>query len=194
MQRHPARRRHAPAAAAPTQRAPGWARTPSTPPRRSSNLLAAYRPARGRRRRSRLPRGPQRGRHLGRRRRQRHPRPLHGRTSTTASPPTAAARMPCAHLRGLFAGFEIEVVDLAEGARPGLDAPLAQAFLAAVGGQAQAEIRLDGCRPLLRARHPGRQLRPGRPVARARRRRAGADRSDRSLRARPAGMADVESA
>jgi succinyl-diaminopimelate desuccinylase len=42
-----------------------------------------------------------------------------------------------AHLRGLFAGFEIEVVDLAEGARPGLDAPLAQAFLASVGGQAK---------------------------------------------------------
>jgi succinyl-diaminopimelate desuccinylase len=42
-----------------------------------------------------------------------------------------------AHLRGLFSGFEIEVVDLAEGARPGLDAPLAQAFLASVGGQAK---------------------------------------------------------
>ena len=42
-----------------------------------------------------------------------------------------------AHARGLFAGFEIEVVDLAEGARPGLDAPLAQAFLASVGGQAK---------------------------------------------------------
>jgi succinyl-diaminopimelate desuccinylase len=42
-----------------------------------------------------------------------------------------------AHLRGLFAGFEIEVVDLAEGARPGLDAPLARAFLVSVGGQAK---------------------------------------------------------
>ena len=42
-----------------------------------------------------------------------------------------------AHIRGLFSGFEIEVVDLAEGARPGLDAPLAQAFLASVGGQAK---------------------------------------------------------
>ena len=41
------------------------------------------------------------------------------------------------HIRGLFAGFEIEVVDLAEGARPGLDAPLAKAFLAAVGGKAK---------------------------------------------------------
>jgi succinyl-diaminopimelate desuccinylase len=42
-----------------------------------------------------------------------------------------------AYLRGLFAGFEIDVVDLAEGARPGLDAPLAKAFLASVGGQAK---------------------------------------------------------
>ena len=42
-----------------------------------------------------------------------------------------------AHIHGLFSGFEIEVVDLAEGARPGLDAPLAQAFLASVGGQAK---------------------------------------------------------
>ncbi|WP_230671405.1 succinyl-diaminopimelate desuccinylase [Rathayibacter sp. Leaf248] len=41
------------------------------------------------------------------------------------------------HLRELFDGFEVEVVDLAEGARPGLDAPLAQAFLAAVDAEAK---------------------------------------------------------
>ncbi|MFT4220810.1 MAG: succinyl-diaminopimelate desuccinylase [Microbacterium sp.] len=38
-----------------------------------------------------------------------------------------------AHVRSVFDGFEIEVVDVAAGARPGLDAPLAQEFLAAVG-------------------------------------------------------------
>ena len=38
-----------------------------------------------------------------------------------------------AHLRDVFAGFEVEITDAAEGARPGLDAPLAQEFLAAVG-------------------------------------------------------------
>jgi succinyl-diaminopimelate desuccinylase len=38
------------------------------------------------------------------------------------------------HLREMFAGFDLKVVDLAEGARPGLDAPLAQEFVAAVGG------------------------------------------------------------
>jgi succinyl-diaminopimelate desuccinylase len=40
-----------------------------------------------------------------------------------------------AHVRDVFAGFEIEVVDRAAGARPGLDAPLAREFLAAVGGE-----------------------------------------------------------
>ncbi|CAN5283459.1 succinyl-diaminopimelate desuccinylase [soil metagenome] len=42
-----------------------------------------------------------------------------------------------AHMRELFGDYEITVVDLAEGARPGLDAPLAQHFLAAVGGVAK---------------------------------------------------------
>lgn len=41
------------------------------------------------------------------------------------------------HVRDLFAGFEVEVTDVAEGARPGLTDPLAQAFLAAVGGEAR---------------------------------------------------------
>ncbi|KFF59674.1 succinyl-diaminopimelate desuccinylase [Cryobacterium sp. MLB-32] len=40
-----------------------------------------------------------------------------------------------AHVRELFAGFDVVVVDKAEGARPGLNAPLAQQFLAAVGGE-----------------------------------------------------------
>jgi succinyl-diaminopimelate desuccinylase len=38
------------------------------------------------------------------------------------------------HVTELFPGYDLTVVDLAEGARPGLDAPLAQEFLAAVGG------------------------------------------------------------
>jgi succinyl-diaminopimelate desuccinylase len=37
------------------------------------------------------------------------------------------------HVRDVFAGFEVEIVDIAVGARPGLDAPLAQEFVAAVG-------------------------------------------------------------
>jgi succinyl-diaminopimelate desuccinylase len=39
------------------------------------------------------------------------------------------------HVRDVFAGFEVDVVDAAAGARPGLDAPLAQEFLAAVGAE-----------------------------------------------------------
>jgi succinyl-diaminopimelate desuccinylase len=40
-----------------------------------------------------------------------------------------------AHVREVFDGFEVDVTDLAPGARPGLDAPLAQEFLAAVGAE-----------------------------------------------------------
>ena len=48
--------------------------------------------------------------------------------------PSRSAAAAEAHLREVFVGFELTVTDLAEGARPGLDAPLAQDFLAAVGG------------------------------------------------------------
>lgn len=41
------------------------------------------------------------------------------------------------HLRDVFAGFALIVTDCAIGARPGLTAPLAQDFLAAVGGEAK---------------------------------------------------------
>ena len=40
-----------------------------------------------------------------------------------------------AHVRDVFAGFDIEVVDAAAGARPGLDSPIAQEFLSAVGAE-----------------------------------------------------------
>ena len=50
--------------------------------------------------------------------------------------PSRSGEQAIAHLREVFAGFEVEVTDLAEGARPGLDAALAQEFLAAVGGVA----------------------------------------------------------
>lgn len=42
-----------------------------------------------------------------------------------------------AHVRSVFSGFEVELTDMSPGARPGLDAPLAQNFLAAVGGVAK---------------------------------------------------------
>lgn len=39
------------------------------------------------------------------------------------------------HVRETFDGFDVEVVDLAPGARPGLDAPLAAEFVRAVGAE-----------------------------------------------------------
>ncbi|HET8868781.1 MAG TPA: succinyl-diaminopimelate desuccinylase [Agrococcus sp.] len=41
------------------------------------------------------------------------------------------------HVVALFEGFDVRVVDSAPGARPGLDAPLAQEFIAAVGATPQ---------------------------------------------------------
>lgn len=40
-----------------------------------------------------------------------------------------------AHVRGVLAGFDVEITDAAEGARPGLDAPIAQEFVTAVGAE-----------------------------------------------------------
>ena len=39
------------------------------------------------------------------------------------------------HVRDAFEGFDVDIVDLAIGARPGLDAPLAREFLGAVGAE-----------------------------------------------------------
>jgi succinyl-diaminopimelate desuccinylase len=44
------------------------------------------------------------------------------------------------HLRELFTGFELDVVDLAPGARPGLGHPAAREFVGAVGGTVTAKL------------------------------------------------------
>lgn len=44
------------------------------------------------------------------------------------------------HCRQVFEGYELVFIDFALGARPGLDRPIAQEFLAAVGGQASAKF------------------------------------------------------
>ncbi|KQR66817.1 succinyl-diaminopimelate desuccinylase [Frigoribacterium sp. Leaf172] len=51
--------------------------------------------------------------------------------------PSRSGDEAVAHVRELFPDLDVVVVDLAEGARPGLDAPLAAQFLAAVGGEAK---------------------------------------------------------
>jgi succinyl-diaminopimelate desuccinylase len=47
--------------------------------------------------------------------------------------PSVSAEEADAHVRSLFDGFDVTVVDNAPGARPGLDLPAAQAFVAALG-------------------------------------------------------------
>lgn len=51
--------------------------------------------------------------------------------------PSRSGEEAVAHIEELFGDYEVRIVDLAVGARPGLDAPLAQRFLAAVGGEAK---------------------------------------------------------
>jgi len=45
-----------------------------------------------------------------------------------------------AHLRSVFSGFELAVLDSAPAARPGLDRPLAQRAVAALGGEVAAKL------------------------------------------------------
>jgi succinyl-diaminopimelate desuccinylase len=47
--------------------------------------------------------------------------------------PDRSAEAAEAHLRELLDGYEVEVTDVAAGARPGLDHPAAAAFVAAIG-------------------------------------------------------------
>lgn len=51
--------------------------------------------------------------------------------------PSRSVDEAVAHVTELFSEFDVTVIDQASGARPGLDAPLAQEFLAAVGGEAK---------------------------------------------------------
>lgn len=48
--------------------------------------------------------------------------------------PDRSVEQAAQHLREVFQGFEVEIVDFAPGALPGLDRPAAAAFVAAVGG------------------------------------------------------------
>jgi succinyl-diaminopimelate desuccinylase len=54
--------------------------------------------------------------------------------------PDRTADDAVAHVRGVFDGYDVEVVDLAPAARPGLDAQLAQALVAATGTEPRAKL------------------------------------------------------
>ncbi|MGW9111968.1 succinyl-diaminopimelate desuccinylase [Microbacterium sp. NPDC055683] len=49
--------------------------------------------------------------------------------------PSRTGEQAVAHVREVLDGFEVEVSDLAEGARPGLDSAIARGFVAAVGAE-----------------------------------------------------------
>lgn len=49
--------------------------------------------------------------------------------------PSRSGDEAIAYLREVFDGYEVTVVDVADGARPGLDAPLAREFVKTVGGE-----------------------------------------------------------
>ena len=49
--------------------------------------------------------------------------------------PSRTAEEAVAHVREVFEGFDVRIVDLAAGARPGLDLPAARAFVDAVGAE-----------------------------------------------------------
>ena len=54
--------------------------------------------------------------------------------------PDKSAADAAAYVRGVLPGFELEVTDVAIGARPGLDQPAAAEFLAALGAEASAKF------------------------------------------------------
>jgi succinyl-diaminopimelate desuccinylase len=54
--------------------------------------------------------------------------------------PSRSGQQAVAHVAEVFAGYDLQVTDLAPGALPGLSEPAAQAFLAAVGGAPSAKL------------------------------------------------------
>jgi len=54
--------------------------------------------------------------------------------------PDKSAAQAEAYVREVLAGYSIEILDVAAGARPGLDQPAAAEFLRAVGGHASAKL------------------------------------------------------
>ena len=85
--------------------------------------------------------------------------------------PDKSAAQAEAYVREVLDGYSVQVIDVAAGARPGLDQPAAAEFLARGRRSRECEVRLDRCRPLQLDGHPGSQLRPGRSQQGPRRRR-----------------------
>ena len=78
--------------------------------------------------------------------------------------PSRSGDEAIAHIHELFGEYEIEIVDLAEGARPGLDAPIAQEFVAAVGGEPMPKYGWTDVARFSRLGVPAVNYGPGDPI------------------------------
>ena len=83
--------------------------------------------------------------------------------------PSLTPELAARHVQTIFEGFDVQVIDAAAGALPGLAHPAAQAFVGPDRRRPAAQVRLDRRRALQRAGDPGGQLRARGPVAGAHR-------------------------
>ena len=111
--------------------------------------------------------------------------------STSASPPTAPRREAEAFVREFFDGYDVTLTDSAPGALPGLAVPAAKAFVDLVGGDVDPKFGWTDVARFSAPRHPGRQLRTGRPDARPQAGGARARGAHRALRGAADQVADV---
>ena len=128
------------------------------------------------------PRGPQRGRHPRRGRRQRAARRVRGRGEPPLRPRPQRGGGGGVRPRVLRRGTTSGSPTPRRARCPGCAVPAARAFVDAVGGRGEPEVRLDRRRALHRAGGAGGQLRPRRPDARPTSRRS----TCRSRRSEPA--------
>ena len=105
-------------------------------------VLRGVHAARAGGRRAALPRGPERRGHPRRRRRERRPRRVRGHGQLPVRARTGTGEQAADFVRSLFAAWPVTVLDVAEGARPGLDHPAAAAFVAAVGAAGPPRAKL----------------------------------------------------
>jgi succinyl-diaminopimelate desuccinylase len=78
--------------------------------------------------------------------------------------PNRSEEEAVAHVRQVFDGFDVRVVDLAGGARPGLDAPAAQAFVRAVGAEPKPKYGWTDVARFARLGVPAVNYGPGDPL------------------------------
>jgi succinyl-diaminopimelate desuccinylase len=78
--------------------------------------------------------------------------------------PNRSEEEAVAHVREVFDGFDVRIVDLAGGARPGLDAPAAQAFVRAVGAEPRPKYGWTDVARFARLGVPAVNYGPGDPL------------------------------